>query len=233
LSIRHYFIMFIIVTGILFNHQTAKAQEQEPFSREETLEFLKEAFEAQTSLGEKYQTYKQARETLQPYLTDDYAKKFLHENLVHEEDGYTIYGSDFALYFIPFYSYSDETKFVYDEEDHKIYVYELFLKTEEGPVHYEDHYETVILTEDQGQWKVSEFINSEAKPDFIKNLEERTDSKKKQEQTKLNPEIFQGVLYSTNRVWGSYFILQMEYRNQIAYVTKKEPKRFLFCLSFQ
>lgn len=230
MRIRHYSIMFIIVLGFLINHQTVEAQE--PLTREEALEFLMEAYEAQTSLGEKYQTYKEAREVLQPYFTDEYAKLFLEENLVLEDEGYTIYGSDFALYFIPFYSYSNETKFIYDEEKHQIYVYEFFLKPEEGPVNYEDHYETIILTEDEGQWKVREFIETTDKPDFINTLENKATSIKSKEIKKVQPVPQEGNTYSTNGLWGSYYLLQMEYKNQFTLLTKKEPLGFLFLIYF-
>ncbi|QOR68374.1 DUF3993 domain-containing protein [Cytobacillus suaedae] len=231
MSKRHYFIMSIIVLGFLFHHQTVKAQE--PLTREDAFDFLKEAYKAQTSLGEKYQTYKEARETLNPYFTDDYAKLFLEENLVYEEGGYTIYGSDFALYYIPFYSYTDDTKFIYDSEKNQIYVYEFFLKPEEGPVDYEDHYETVILIEDEGNWKVNEFVESAKKPEFIESIENESVSNKtvpNKEEFKIVPT--QDHSYISYQLWGSYFVLQMEYQNQFTQVMKKEPLRFLFLIYF-
>ncbi len=222
--------MSVIVLGFLFHHQTVKAQEA--FTREEAFDFLEDAYKAQTSLGEKYQTYKEARDTLEPYFTDDYAKLFLEENLVYEEEGYTIYGSDFALYYIPFYSYTDETKFIYDSEKNQIYVYEFFLKPEEGPVDYDDHFETIILIEDEGHWKVNEIVESTKKPDFIKKIEEKSVSKKTSPKKEFTMVPTQDHSYISYQHWGSYFVLQMEYQNQFTYITKKEPLRFLFLIIF-
>jgi hypothetical protein len=109
----------------------------------EVLEFLQSAFMAQVSLSEKGRSLNGVRSILEPYFNESFIQLFLNENIVEESGQYLTYGSDFAPYYIPFYSYSDKTKVVNHHDS--IFVVEFFPTVTEGPVNYEGHYEAVEL----------------------------------------------------------------------------------------
>jgi hypothetical protein len=127
---------------------------------EEIFQLLKKAFEAQVSLSVQDRTLDEVEAILNPYFTDRYMKMFLDENLVENNGKYATLGSDFALYFIPFFDYSTKTKVkTYNQQ---LYVYQYFPASDEGPVSYESHYEGLLLEKEAGVWKVSEYLH-----DFI------------------------------------------------------------------
>ncbi|WP_052948853.1 DUF3993 domain-containing protein [Mesobacillus campisalis] len=123
--------------------------------REEVFSILESAFEAQVSLSEKVRTLAEVDDVLNPYFTEEYKQMFLEENLVEEDGHYFTYGSDFALYYIPFYQFSEETKVVAIGDS--LYIVEHFPATEDGPVSYESHYEGVQLVNEDGSWKVAAY----------------------------------------------------------------------------
>jgi hypothetical protein len=126
-------------------------------TREDVLDFLHEAFQAQVSLSEEGRTEKEVLSILQPYFTDSYIELFKKENIVEENGLQFTYGTDFAPYYIPFFQFSDQTEIVINKNS--IYVYEFFEGENEGPVTYKDHYEGIILKRDQaGDWKVSDYL---------------------------------------------------------------------------
>jgi hypothetical protein len=129
------------------------------------LQFLQDAFQAQVSLSEKFQGMEEIHNTLFPYFTEDYTREFLDENLVAENGKYITYGTDFPLYYIPFFSYTAETK-IFRSQDH-IYVFEYFPETDEGPVGYESHYEGVKFDKSDGVWKVAESLNHDVITEII------------------------------------------------------------------
>ncbi|WP_248561138.1 DUF3993 domain-containing protein [Niallia sp. NCCP-28] len=122
-------------------------------SKEEVMQFLKNAFYAQTSLTEKKRSLQEIHAILAPYFTDEYEKLFLQKNLVGHSNQYQTYGSDFSPYYIPFFDFSDKTKVVF--EGKVIYVYELFEQEEGNPTAYERHYEGLLLRKGKDGWKVS------------------------------------------------------------------------------
>ncbi|KQL18915.1 DUF3993 domain-containing protein [Cytobacillus solani] len=136
------------------------------------LQFLQEAFQAQVSLSEKFQSMEEIQNTLFPYFTEDYTREFLDENLVAENGKYITYGTDFPLYYIPFFSYTAETK-VIRSQDH-MYIFEFFPETDEGPVGYESHYEGVKLDKADEVWKVAEFLNHDVLTEIIDQSKEDT-----------------------------------------------------------
>lgn len=150
--------MLLLVFSILFFFpligQAASVDTIE--TRENVLDFLQEAFQAQVSLSEEGRTEKEVLAILQPYFADSYIELFKKENIVEENGLQFTYGSDFAPYYIPFFQLSDQTEIVINKDS--IYVYEFFEGENEGPVTYKDHYEAIILKRDQtGDWKVSEY----------------------------------------------------------------------------
>jgi hypothetical protein len=73
---------------------------------------------------------------------------------VKVDGGYTTFGSDFAPYYIPFFSYDKNTEIVYGKNGDVIYVQEEFQGTGDGPVSMEKHVESVTLKKENDVWKV-------------------------------------------------------------------------------
>lgn len=154
----------LLFTSIISVHQiTAKTVSQEPL-RHEVFTILHKAFQAQLQLGNHHRTKEEAQKLLTPHFQKPYIKKFLDENMTQEAQGYITYGTDFALYYIPYFSYDEHTQITYADDGHTVYVYEHFPAVEDGPVSYGEHYECIILTKEQGIWKVSDYLYSEDLP---------------------------------------------------------------------
>jgi hypothetical protein len=125
-------------------------------SKKEVFSMLQNAFQVQVSLSEQTRTKKEINDLLDPYFSESYQKLFWDENVFEEEGKFVTYGSDFALYYIPFFQYSDETKMIISQDS--IYVFEFFPSNSDGPVGYEDHYEGILLKKENGGWKIDEFL---------------------------------------------------------------------------
>lgn len=183
---------------------TAKASSDQPLTQDQVFTLLQEAFEAQSSLTIEFRTYEEVQQILSPYFNGEYATSFLKENLIKEEEGYIVYGSDFALYFIPFYSYTDETKILFDQEENKFYVYELFEAPESGPVSYKDHYEVITLEKMNSNWLVTDLTIQDEAPSIKKTVE--LGNKKPADTTFLTWNPFKMTIYS---------LLEMDIRTPI------------------
>ncbi len=138
--------------------------------RAQVFDFLHEAFQAQVKLSEQERDYEEVTEILAPYFSQEYIKMFLHENLVDSNGKYITLGSDFSLYYIPFFKFTDETKIVHYQQ--KIYVYEYFPSNDDGPVSYTSHYEGILLEQFNGTWKVSKALYNKI-PEQVINLGKR------------------------------------------------------------
>ncbi len=125
-------------------------------NKNDVFSFLKEAFQAQTSLSDQTRSKEEIIDVLSPYFTDNYQKMFWDENIFEEDGKFVTYGSDFAFYYIPFFDYSDETKVVISPES--IYVLQFFPSTTDGPVSYADHYEGILLKKIDDGWKVDGYL---------------------------------------------------------------------------
>ncbi|KON90407.1 hypothetical protein AF332_22360 [Sporosarcina globispora] len=125
-------------------------------NKEEVYKFLQNAFQAQVSLSEEERSMKEVNELLDPYFSKEPKTQFLKENLVSENGKFFTLGSDAAAYYIPFFTYTDNTKVV--KESGKVYVYEYFPENHEGPVGYDSHYEGVLLEEKEGELKVDKLL---------------------------------------------------------------------------
>lgn len=125
-------------------------------TREDVFQFLKDAFHVQVSLSEQDRTKEEIKKLLNPYFSEGYQEIFWTENIVEENGKFFSYGSDFALYYIPFYKYNDDTKVIF--EKNQIYVFEYFPASTEGPVGYDNHYEGILLKKYNGKWKVDQYL---------------------------------------------------------------------------
>ncbi|MGG0790048.1 DUF3993 domain-containing protein [Peribacillus simplex] len=126
----------------------------EGLHREEVLFLVQDAMENQGSISEKVRTKEAIEGKLDKHFTGDFIKKFVQANVVKVDGGYTAFGSDFAPYYIPFFSYDKNTEIVYGKNGDVIYVQEEFQDTGDGPVSMEKHVESVTLKKENGVWKV-------------------------------------------------------------------------------
>lgn len=142
----------------------------------------------------EFRTYDEVEQILAPYFHEDYAATFLEENLMKEEEGYIVYGSDFALYFVPFYSYTDETKMLFDQKENKMYVYELFKAPDSGPFSYKNHYEVITLEKKNSNWVISELAMEDEPPSVKESTLENETAKTATSILTWNP--FKTTIYS-------------------------------------
>ncbi|RLQ90606.1 DUF3993 domain-containing protein [Falsibacillus albus] len=117
---------------------------------------VKEAFQAQVSLSEKERTMPEVMQVLKPYFTDKFVDIFLQANLVKTKSGYQTFGSDFAPYYIPFFSY-DKSKMKIVQDGGDFFVIEKFVDDGDGPVSFPDGYQGVkFLKTGENEWKIDE-----------------------------------------------------------------------------
>jgi hypothetical protein len=134
-------------------------------TKNEIFSMLQEAFQVQVSLSVETRTKEEINDLLNPYFSENYQKLFWKENVFKEDGKFVTYGSDFALFYIPFFHYSDKTKVIFTPES--IYVFEFFPATTDGPVGYEDHFEGVLLKKFDDGWKVDEFLYNNIPPSIL------------------------------------------------------------------
>jgi hypothetical protein len=138
-------------------------------TKKDVFSMLQDAFQVQVSLSEKTRTKEEIEDLLNPYFTEDYQKLFWDENIFEEEGKFVTYGSDFALYYIPFFQYSDQTKMIISKDS--MYVFEFFSANTDGPVGYEDHYEGILLKKENGGWKIDEFLYNNIPESILEKAE--------------------------------------------------------------
>ncbi|WP_318504972.1 DUF3993 domain-containing protein [Bacillus sp. T3] len=154
--IKHFQKALLVAVSLFLLQVHIYAESSNIDKREAVFEFLQDAFQAQVSLSEKDRNLNEVKELLAPYFTNEYMELFLKENLVEENGRYFTLGTDFALYYIPFFEFSDKTQIV--TRQNQIYVYEFFPGNMEGPVTYENHYEGVLLEKKDGHLKVVQYL---------------------------------------------------------------------------
>ncbi|WHY58055.1 DUF3993 domain-containing protein [Peribacillus simplex] len=128
----------------------------EGLHRDEVLSLVKDAMENQGSISEEVRTKEAIEGKLDKHFTGDFIKKFVQANVVKVDGGYTAFGSDFAPYYIPFFSYDKNTEIIYGKNGDVIYVQEELGDTGDGPVSMEKHVESVTLKKENDVWKVTD-----------------------------------------------------------------------------
>ncbi|MDQ0879773.1 DUF3993 domain-containing protein [Peribacillus sp. V2I11] len=126
----------------------------EGLHREEVLSLVQDAMKNQASISEEVSTKEAIEAKLDKHFTGDFIEKFVQENVVKVDGGYTAFGSDFAPYYIPFFSYDKNTEIAYGKNGDFIYVQEEFQYTGDGPASMEKHVESVTLKKENDVWKV-------------------------------------------------------------------------------
>ncbi|MBS4172324.1 DUF3993 domain-containing protein [Bacillus sp. FJAT-49736] len=149
-------ILAVIIFNFIFfgfNSLVIAKEKSIPFKQ-----FVQAAFHTQVVLSEKERSLKNVEEMLSNYFTKEFISQFNMENLVKTKNGYQTFGSDFPLYYIPFFSYDERTKV--KKIGRKVYVYENMAKKDAGPVVYKNDYQGVRITNINGKWKIDEILYS-------------------------------------------------------------------------
>ncbi|WNS76994.1 DUF3993 domain-containing protein [Bacillus sp. DTU_2020_1000418_1_SI_GHA_SEK_038] len=148
--------IFPIIVAITFTFPALTKAEETLSNRDDVFEFVQAAYHAQLSLGEKPRAMDEIDKILSPYFTEEAKGIFLEENLFSENGLFITYGTDFPFYYIPYFTYTDDTKLV--SQENEMYLFEFFPEMDEGPVSYESHYEGLLLAYTVDGWRIAEFL---------------------------------------------------------------------------
>ena len=151
---KKYLVACVVSVLLLLGGLPATAEEG--IHREKVLSLVQEALNDQSSLSQEVRTKKDIKEKLNNHFTEEFADKFIDANVTKVEGGYMAFGTDFAPYYIPFFSYDDNTEVIYGEDAKYIYVQEAFEATEGGPVSSGKHVEVVTLKKENNVWKIAD-----------------------------------------------------------------------------
>ncbi|MBZ5748840.1 DUF3993 domain-containing protein [Metabacillus rhizolycopersici] len=157
--------LFLCITSLLFSMQ-AFADELEGSSRETVLRHIQNAFDSQVSLTETARSKEEIKRILSTYFENDFIEKYMKENVHALDDQFIVYGTDFPMYTIPFFTYDENTK-VFEHGSERI-VSEFFPASSEGPVTYSDHYEVVKMHNTSKGWKIYSIENEVKHQDFVR-----------------------------------------------------------------
>lgn len=146
-------ISTVLIVGVLFGLKSHVMAEGKSADYKQ---FVKDAFHTQVALSEKERSLNEIKDMLNTYFTKDFTSLFLKENLVKTDKGYQTFGSDFPLYYIPFFSYDDQTKV--KKLGNRVYIFENMAKKDTGPVFYKSDYQGVRLKKVKGVWKIDEIL---------------------------------------------------------------------------
>ena len=154
--VKKYWLILTLVLGLSLTvgtQATAIGTTVNQLDGKQAVTLVEDAFEVQRSLSEKPREKADIEAMLSDYFTDEQVKGFMEENLYQEGDGYSAFGSDFASYYIPFFTFDKETKAAFD--DGHWYIWEVRSGDEEGPVSTVKGEEVVKLSFTDGKWNVS------------------------------------------------------------------------------
>jgi hypothetical protein len=147
-------VCLIILFGAVLNGAGTEAKARD-FHQQEVYQLLQDAFRQQVRLSEEPRTKAEINAMLAPYFTDNFISVFMKENVKKVNGGYATLGSDFALYYIPFFTYGGSTEVIRDKAG-RLIVLERFEASADGPVSEDSHMESVAIVKERGGWKISE-----------------------------------------------------------------------------
>lgn len=149
-------LLLVVLTLVLAFGNFVSAEATENLDNQ-LIELTREAADVQLSLSEGGYTYNEVKKELTPYFTENFIDQFITINMMRESDGlYYVMGTDFPIYYIPFFRYEGETWVIAD--NNLAAVYEFFPASTDGPVGYDNHYEAVVFILENEVWKVNEII---------------------------------------------------------------------------
>ena len=157
--------LFLCITSLLFFMQ-AIADELEGTSRKTVLRHIQNAFDSQVSLTETARSKEEIKRILSTYFENDFIEKYMKENVHALDDQFIVYGTDFPMHTIPFFTYDENTK-TFEHESERI-VFEFFPASSEGPVAYNAHYEVVKMRNTPTGWKIYSIENEVKQEDFLR-----------------------------------------------------------------
>lgn len=162
------FAMFLVISPV------GEAKTVNELNKDEAFHILEEAFQSQVSLSEESRNMNEIKTILNQHFSDEYSKEFIEMNVQEstEGKGYQTYGTDVAIYYIPFFSYNDKTKIGYNQKNEHWYVYEWFEEQPESPVGKDGHYEAVGLIYQDGKWMIDDYQIT-FDPETVSNQEEK------------------------------------------------------------
>jgi hypothetical protein len=169
--IKYAVIFSIMMLLLLIIPKSPNASENELTSRDEVFQYLESAYLAQISLSDEDRTMEEIHLLLNPYFSEEYKKIFLDANLVEENGKFTTYGTDFGQYYIPIHRFSNQTNVVI--QPNQIYIFEYFQKNHEGPVGYDNHYEGILISKFNGEWKISKYLYNQIPEEIINKVEKK------------------------------------------------------------
>jgi hypothetical protein len=148
-----------VVMLVLAISPLAKVGANSTLDKQDAFSLLDHAFQLQVSLSEKPRSLESIRNLLKESFSEEYTEDFINMNVQKNMDGsgYLTYGTDIALYYIPFFTYSEDTKLGYSSTNNQWYVYEWFPGNTEGPTSYDGHYEAIGLIHDNGKWLINDY----------------------------------------------------------------------------
>lgn len=143
--------------------QQVFAEEPESPTREEVITTVKNAYNAQISLTEKARSMDEIKSILSKYFEAELIESYINENVQPLGSKFIVYGTDFPVYTIPFFTYTQSTKV--RMEKGMLIVYEYFPATTEGPVVYDDHYEVMKFEYSNDGWKINSIDMDASNPE--------------------------------------------------------------------
>lgn len=164
----------------------AKVDASSKLDKQDAFRLLNKSFELQVSLSEQPRAMEDIQDLLSESFSDEYTKDFIDMNVQKSMDGkgFQTYGTDMALYYIPFFTYSENTEIGYSSLNDHWYVYEWFQENTDGPVSYDGHYEAIGLVYKDNKWVINDYQIA-FDPEVIDNGEDETQTSKEVEPSTL------------------------------------------------
>ena len=164
----------------------AKVDASSKLDKQDAFRLLNKSFELQVSLSEQPRAMEDIQDLLSESFSDEYTKDFIDMNVQKSMDGkgFQTYGTDMALYYIPFFTYSENTEIGYSSLNDHWYVYEWFPENTDGPVSYDGHYEAIGLVYKDNKWVINDYQIA-FDPEVIDNGEDETQTSKEVEPSTL------------------------------------------------
>ena len=164
----------------------AKVDASSKLDKQDAFRLLNKSFELQVSLSEQPRAMEDIQDLLSESFSEEYTKDFIDMNVQKSMDGkgYQTYGTDIALYYIPFFTYSENTEIGYSSLNDHWYVYEWFPENTDGPVSYDGHYEAIGLVYKDNKWVINDYQIA-FDPEVIDNGKDKIQTSKEVESSTL------------------------------------------------
>ena len=160
-------VVFSSCIILLFVFNSPRILANEFLTEEEVVHFVKNASNAQLSLTEKNRSLQEVEAILSPYFSNLYNQYFIEEHLQEERGGYRTAETDFTIFYVPFFTYTEQTEIIFDEQQTSIHIMEFFPKDSEHFSLYDDHYESITMRKIGDEWKITQYDFVYEKPSIL------------------------------------------------------------------